>query len=327
MKVLFIGGTGIISSACSKRAIETGVELFHLNRGKTLTRKIIGVNQLIGDIRRPEDLTAILKGHRFDAVVDFIAFVPEHIQNDIQLFSVICDQYIFISSASAYQTPPVSWPLTESTPLINPFWPYSQQKIACENILMDAFEKKQFPATIVRPSHTYDKTLIPLEGGYTQLARLKQGKPAVVHGDGSSLWTLTHHSDFAIGLVGLLGKKEAIGQDYHITSEEALSWDRIFTILSEKMGVEPNLKHIPSDFIARYSKEMGESLLGDKTHSLIFDNSKIKGIVPEFDCRIPFEKGAGEIIQWYEEDRSRQVIDPNLDRIFDRICSDFDSIT
>jgi len=324
MKVLFIGGTGIISSACSRLALAKGIELYHLNRGLSSSkRQVDGVINLKADINRIDQCTAALGDHYFDAVVNWIVFEPEQIQRDIELFSSRCDQYLFISSASAYETPPSRVPVTEETPLNNPFWKYSQNKIACENLLRQAGRDQDFPFTIVRPSHTYDKTLVPLEGGYTVLDRMKKGKAIIIHGDGSSLWTLTHHKDFAKGLVGLLGNKKALGEAYHICSDEWLSWDNIARILARHMGVEPRIVHVPSHIIARYNAEVGASLLGDKTHSMLFDSSKVRQLVPEFVCTIPFEEGAKEIIHWYHEDPARQHCDEETNHWMDRILEDY----
>lgn len=324
LKVLFIGGTGIISSACSELAINRGIELFHLNRGKSKDlRKINSVKQIIADIRNFEETKKAIEPYHFDVVVDWIAFEPEHILSDIKLFENKTNQFVFISSASIYQTPPQKLPVTEETPLENPIWKYSQNKIACENVLKEAHRKTGFPYTIVRPSHTYDKTLVPLEGGYTILDRMKKGKPVIVHGDGSSIWTLTHHKDFAKGLVGLLGKFDAISQAYHITSDEWLSWDTIYKIMAEALHVEANIVHVPSEVIAKYDKEIGDSLLGDKTHSMIFDNSKIKAVVPDFKAEISFKQGAKEIVAWYEADQKRQVISDRINNLFDLILADY----
>jgi len=218
MKVLFIGGTGIISSACVSRAVEQGIDLYLLNRGKTSRPIPEAVHSLRGDIRDKDAVNRALGDMMFDVVVNWIAFTPEHIENDLDLFQGRTEQYIFISSASGYQTPPVNLPVTESTPLANPFWAYSQAKIACEERLVQAYREEKFPATIVRPSHTYDRTLMPFEGGYTVVGRMRQGKKIIVHGDGTSLWVLTHHQDFAKGFVGLLGNSHAIGEAFHITS-------------------------------------------------------------------------------------------------------------
>ncbi|MFO7370047.1 MAG: NAD-dependent epimerase/dehydratase family protein [Bacteroidales bacterium] len=325
MKVLFIGGTGIISSACSELAVSRGIELYHLNRGKSAAvRKIEGVKTIHADIRNTGEARQALKGHQFDAVVDFIAFIPEHIATGINLFSGITKQYVFISSASAYQTPPAKLPVTEDTPLDNPFWEYSRNKIACENLLKEENSRSGFPFTIVRPSHTYDKTLVPIEGGYTALHRMKQELPVVVHGDGTSIWTLTHHRDFAVGLVGLLGNQKALGEAFHITSDEWLSWNSIFLALASAMNVQPRLIHIPSEIIAKYDRETGDSLLGDKAHSMIFDNSKIRKAVPEFNPRIPFSEGAKEIVKWHEEHAGRLKTDDRINHFMDQLVRDYD---
>ncbi|MDF1567336.1 MAG: NAD-dependent epimerase/dehydratase family protein, partial [Spirochaetaceae bacterium] len=231
----------------------------------------------------------------------------------------------FISSASAYQTPPESWPITEETPLINPHWEYSRNKIACEELLHEAGREFGFPSTVVRPSHTYDKTLLPVEWGYTVIDRMKKGKKIIVHGDGSSLWTLTHHKDFAVALVGLLGRREAIGESYNITSDFWYSWDRIVRILADAAGVKADIVHVPSEVIDRYDAEIGASLLGDKTHSMIFDNRKIKALVPEFEAKIPFTEGAREIIDWYEQDVSRQIVDSEANSLMDRIIVEWEA--
>ena len=327
MKVLFIGGTGIISSACSELAVSRGIDLYHLNRGKSASlRPVSGVKTIQADIRNYTETEHALGDHKFDVVVNWIGFTPDQIQADIDMFSSRTDQYVFISSASIYETPPRSLPITEDTVISNPFWEYSRIKIACEDLLRKSYLEQGFPYTIVRPSHTYDKTLIPLQGGITALIRLKQGLPVVVHGDGSSIWTLTHHKDFAKGLVGLLGKEEAVGQAYHITSDEWLSWDNIFRLMGAALGVEPNIIHIPSDLIATYDPVFGEGLLGDKTHTMIFDNSKIKALVPDFSAEIPFEQGAREIVAWYEADAARQKVDPHLNGLFEKMIQDYSAV-
>jgi nucleoside-diphosphate-sugar epimerase len=322
MKVLFVGGTGIISSACAELALARGVELHLLCRGKTATRppppgaKIWGV-----DINDGARVREALGSHRFDAVVDFIAFTPEQIERDLELFRGRTRQYVFISSASAYQTPPSRLPVTESTPLDNPVWRYSRNKIACEERLVRAYREEKYPITIVRPSHTYDKTLLPMEGGYTVVERMRQGKPVVVHGDGTSLWTLTHHRDFANAFLGLLGNDGALGEVFHITSDEALSWNRIFELVAEAAGAVPNLVHVPSDLIAAYDRDWGDSLLGDKTHSMVFDNTKVKRLVPEFTAKIPFAHGAREIMAYYDGDAARREIDARHDALLDTIIA------
>ncbi len=322
MKVLFIGGTGVISSACSQRAVAKGMDLYHLNRGITSLRKIAGVKTIQADIRDLATTRQALKGHEFDVVVDWIAFEPQHIHHDIELFAGITKQFVFISSASAYQTPPEQLPITEDTPLHNPFWEYSRLKMACEEVLQDAYRNNGFPYTIVRPSHTYDQTMIPLLGKYTTLQRMKEGQPVVVIGDGTSIWTLTHHQDFAVGFVGLLGRKEAIGEAYQITSDEWLSWNNIYHLFARELGVEPKLVHVPSKVVARYAPVYGDGLLGDKSHSMIFDNSKIKSLVPEYEAKIPFRQGVKEIVDWFEKHPGG--IDASVNEFMDRLVSDFD---
>lgn len=323
MDVLFIGGTGIISTACTSLAIKRGINMTLLNRGTSPRPVPEGAQVLHADMHDPASVRAALDGRKFDVVADFIAFTPQDVQRDINLFRRRTGQYIFISSASAYQTPAANLPIRESTPLENPVWEYSHNKIACEELLLAEYRKDKFPFTIVRPSHTYDQTSIPMPGGYTTLGRMLRGKPVVVHGDGTSLWTLTHTQDFAKGFVGLLGNSRACGEVFHITSDEWLTWNQIFLIMGEAAGVSPDLVHIPSDLIAAYDKRMGDSLLGDKSNSTIFDNSKIKQVVPDFCAAIPFSRGAREIVDWFQADPARQVIDPDLDTLFERILANY----
>lgn len=326
MRVLFIGGTGIISSACSDLALQRNMDLYLLNRGQSKRPIPKGVKSLIADIHQPNTVEAALGNLYFDAVVDWIAYEPSHIQRDIELFRHRTGQYVFISSASAYQKPPAFLPITESTPLVNPFWQYSRQKAACEALLQEAGKSEAFPYTIVRPSHTYDRTLLPFHDGYTTIARMRAGKPVVVHGDGTSLWTLTHHADFAVGMIGLLGNPHALGTSFHITSDEWLSWNQIYRLLAKAADAEPRLVHVPSDVIATFDPEWGASLLGDKAHSVIFDNSKIRRLVPEFRPTIPFWKGAQEIIAWYDADPLRQQVDPHMDTLQDRLIKSMQKI-
>jgi nucleoside-diphosphate-sugar epimerase len=323
VKVLFIGGTGIISSACSELALARGIELTLLCRGKSIRPVPAGARMLQADIRDRESARRALRGEAFDAVVNWIAFAPEHIETDLELFRGRTGQYVFISSASVYQTPPGRMPISESTPLDNPIWEYSRNKIACEERLLAAYRDEKFPMTIVRPSHTYDATLLPPHGGYVVIDRMRRGQPVVVHGDGSSLWVLTHHRDFARGLVGLLAHPATLGEAFHITSDELLTWDQIHHILARAAGAEAKILHVPSDLITRYDRAWGDSLLGDKTHSVIFDNSKVKRVVPDFVARIPFARGAEEMIDWYDADPARRVIDQAVSRTVDRIVADW----
>jgi nucleoside-diphosphate-sugar epimerase len=321
MKVLFIGGTGIISSACSQLCLDQGIDLYLFNRGKSFRPVPEGARVINGSIRDLSQAASALGELTFDVVVDWIAFTPEQVEADLQLFRGRTGQYIFISSASAYQTPPSSLPVTESTPLDNPFWAYSRAKIACEERLVQAYREEKFPVTIVRPSHTYDKTLLPMQGGYTVIDRMRRGKKVIVHGDGSSLWVLTHHADFARGFVGLLGSSRAIGDSIHITSDELLTWNQIYEILARAAGAELHLVHVPSQVIAAYDQSWGDSLLGDKTHSMIFDNTRIKRLVPGFAASIPFSHGAEEIIAWHDENPDRRKVSPEFDALCDRIIA------
>ena len=326
MKILFIGGTGVISSACSSLALERGFELFLLNRGKSSRPVPEGARLLNADIRDAASVEAALEGHRFDAVVDWIAYTPEHIESDIRHFKGRTSQFVFISSASAYQKPVLSLPITESTPLINPHWAYSRAKIACEDLLLRAAREDNFPITIVRPSHTYDRTLIPDDSGWTTIDRMRSGKEIVVHGDGTTTWVLTHHKDFAKGFVGLLGNPRAIGDTFHITSDEVLTWNQIVTILADAAGAKARIVHLPSDFIAAHDERWGAGLLGDKSHSVIFDNSKIKQAVPGFVATIPFHKGAREIIAWHDADPARQKVNKERDSLIDTMIARYQSI-
>ena len=322
LRVLFIGGSGIISAACSQLAVERGIKLSVLNRGATHLRPLPPeATVLHGDIRDHLAAREALGDLEFDAVVDWVAFTPEHVQADIELFRGRTGQYVFISSASAYQTPPARVPVTESTPLRNPFWQYSRDKIACEDLLVEAYRQTGFPATIVRPSHTYDRTSIPFDGKWTALARMRAGREVVVHGDGTSLWTLTHSADFARGFVPLLAHPRTIGDAFHITSDDVLTWNQIAEALAAAAGVTARLVHVPSDAIAAADAAWGAGLLGDKAHSMVFDNSKLRSVVPGYRAEIPFEQGAREIVGWYDEDPARQRADARLDAVMDKLVA------
>ncbi|TDW22006.1 NAD-dependent epimerase/dehydratase family protein [Kribbella kalugense] len=313
LRVLFLGGTGIISSASSWRAVESGLELTVLNRGKTSTRPLPSeVRQITGDVDDPAALAEVARLD-FDVVVDWRAFTPDQVRARTDALRGHVGQYVFISSASAYQTPPERLPITESTPLRNPFWQYSRDKIACEDLLTTLYRNEGFPVTIVRPSHTYDRTLVPFDGGWTIVERMRRGQPIVVHGDGTSLWTLTHHRDFARGLVPLLGHPRTLGDTFQITSDDVLTWDQIANTLAAAAGTTAQIVHVPSDAIAAVHSGWGAGLLGDKTHSAVFDNTKLRQVVPDFVATIPFEVGAREIVAWYDEDPTRHHIDQSID--------------
>jgi len=322
LRVLFIGGSGVISSACSRAAVEAGLELFVLNRGTSTVRPLPpGARRLQADIREPGSVLQAIKDLEFDSVTDWVAFTPDQVRTDLELFGGRTGQYVFISSASAYQTPPARMPVTESTPLRNPFLQYSRDKIACEDLLVAAYRDRGFPATIVRPSHTYDQTVVPLKGGWTALGRMLAGKPVIVHGDGTSLWTMTHHDDFARAFVPLLGHPRTLGDAIHITSDDVLTWNQITQTMAAALGVTARVVHVPSDAIAAAEPEWGAGLLGDKAHSMVFDNTKIRSLVPGWRAVIPFEQGAREIADWYLADPARQVTDVGLDAVMDKLAA------
>ena len=323
MKVLFIGGTGFISTAVSRMAIERGMELYLLNRGNRLA-EIPGAHQLTGDIHHPESMRNALKDHQFDVVVDWIAFTPEDVERDLQVFRGRTKQFVFISSASAYQKPVVNYVITESTPLKNPYWEYSRNKIASEELLLKAYRDEDFPVTIVRPSYTYNTYLPVAIGGfgcYTLADRMLKGKPIIVHGDGTSLWVNTHAEDFAKGFLGLLGNEKAIGQAFHITSDEVLTWNQIYQTIADVLGVEAKMIHIPTDFIIKEVPRLTGDLLGDKTWSAVFDNSKIKAFVPDFQATIPFREGMRRALGWFAADKNRQRINEQVNAEMDQIIN------
>jgi nucleoside-diphosphate-sugar epimerase len=298
------------------------MDVFVLNRGTSTARPVpAGAQTLVGDLSDPESVRAAVGDREFDVVADFLAFTVDDVTSRLDMFRDRMGQYVFISSASAYQTPPGRVPIVESSPLRNPFWQYSRDKIACEDLLVKAYRDEGLPMTIVRPSHTYDKTLLPFDGGWTVVDRMRRGAEVVVPGDGTSLWTLTHHRDFAHAFVGLLGHPAAIGDSFHITSDEWLPWDEIFRIVAAAAGVEAKLVHVPSDAIAATDPGWGAGLLGDKAHSMIFDNSKVRRLVPDFTAVIPFNQGAREMIEWYDADPSRQQIDAKMDASMDDLVN------
>ncbi|THV30861.1 SDR family oxidoreductase [Glycomyces paridis] len=319
VSVLFIGGTGRISTSCVHEAVRQGMEVTVLNRGRTGERLLPPeVALLTADANDADSVREALGDRTFDAVVNWVNFTPEQVRRDIELFTGRCGQYLFISSASAYQTPPTHMPVTESTPLKNPFWQYSRDKIACEELLTAAYRDDDFPMTIIRPSHTYDETLLPFDGGWTVVERMRAGKPVIVHGDGTSLWTITHSRDFAVGFVGLLAKEAAIGEAFHITGDEAPTWNQIFGHIAEAAGVEPHLVHVASDAIAAADPNWGAGLLGDKSNTMVFDNTKVKRLVPEFGIdATPYRLGAREVVAWHDANPAFQTVDPKTDALMD----------
>jgi nucleoside-diphosphate-sugar epimerase len=332
MRVLFIGGTGVISTASTRLAVERGIELTLLTRGQHAAALPAGVCTLTADIDNPTATAQALGNATFDAVVDWIAFTPAHVQRDLALFRGRTAQYIFISSASAYQKPVGHYLITESTPLANPYWQYSRDKIACEDFLMKAYREEGFPIVIVRPSLTYSETQIPLAMNswpmsFTAVDRMRRGKAVIVPGDGTSLWVITHNSDFAKGLVGLLGNGQAIGHAFHITSDEAMGWDQYYQLTAQAAGTEARIVHIPSDFIATcYPDKLG-SLVGDKSVSVVFDNSKIKRFVPGYCATTPFREGIRRTIAWFDADPARQVIDLQANARWDKLLAAWERAT
>jgi nucleoside-diphosphate-sugar epimerase len=330
MKALFIGGTGVISTAVSALAVERGFELTVLNRGTRNELLPAGVRQLTADARDPAALRAVIARESFDVVVDWIVFTPEQLAVDLAVFAGRTAQYILISSASAYQKPPTHHLITESTPLANPYWQYSRDKIACEEALTRAWRETGFPMTIVRPSHTYGLTQIPAAVAswrhpWTLVDRMRNGLPVIVPGDGTSLWTITHNSDFAAGFVGLMGNVRAIGHAFHITSDEALTWDQITMAIGAAAGVEPLIVHAASDLIAAFEPEQTGNLLGDKARCALFDTTKIKSYVPGFQATMPFARGIRQSIAWFESHPALRTIDEGFNAFTARVLSACDA--
>ena len=329
MKVLFIGGTGIISTACTKLAVERGIELTLLRRGQRAASIPDSVHTIVADIADEAAVRDVVHERKFDAVVDWTAFTPDQVERDIRLFRDRTDQYVFISSASAYQKPLGHYLITESTPLANPYWQYSRDKIACEERLMREYRETGFPITIVRPSLTYGDTQVVLAVNswqklYTALDRMRRGKKVIVPGDGTSLWVVTHNSDFAQGLIGLLGASQAIGHAFHITSDEVLNWDQIYTITARAAGVEPQMVHIASDYLGACLPDLVGSLTGDKSASVVFDNSKIKRFVPGYCAKVRFEEGVKRTVEWLDAEAGRRVIDEEADAAWDKIIAGYE---
>ena len=328
MKILFIGGTGIISTAISKKLLESGEhELYIVNRGNRNSCLPDGYKSIICDINDEAAASKQLAGMEFDVVADFVAFVPAQLERDYRLFAGKTKQFIFISSASAYQKPLSDYKITESTPLANPYWEYSRNKIACEDYLMKMYRDNRFPITIVRPSHTYDERYIPLgvhgsKGGWQVVKRMLEGKPVIIHGDGTSLWTMTHNTDLADAFIGLLGNIHAIGESVHITSDESLTWNQVYTAIADALGVELKPYYVPSDFLARCSEyDFTGSLIGDKANTVVFDNSKIKRLVPGFTAKVRYDRGIKMTIDNVLADKSLQTDDPEFDTWCDKVIA------
>lgn len=324
MNILLIGGTGRISMAVSKELLKQGHTLYLLNRGNR-NEALPGAVFLQADIEQEDTVRVLLGDLTFDAVADFIAFTPEQIQRDYRLFAGRTRQYIFVSSASAYQKPQKDYRITENTPLENPYWAYSRNKIACEEWLMEQYQKGNFPVTIVRPSHTYDERSVPVglhgsHGSWQVVRRILAGKPVIIHGDGTSLWTMTHNSDFARGFVGLVGNPAAIGEAVQITSDESLTWNQIYETLAEVLGAELHAVHVSSDFLAACSPyDLQGSLLGDKSATVVFDNSKLKKLVPGFCAWKSLKEGMAEAVAFIMEHPELQTEDLEFDAWCDRV--------
>jgi nucleoside-diphosphate-sugar epimerase len=328
MRVLFIGGTGNISTACTRLAVERGFDVHLLNRGRRPV-SIAGVKLITTDWQNEAATTEALAGYTWDAVVNFIAFKPEDIERDLRVFRGRTAQYVFISSASCYQRPVRHYLVTEGTPLANPLWQYSRDKIACEDRLMRAFREDGFPFVAVRPSHTYGDTQITLpinswEKSFTVVDRMRRGLPVIIPGDGTSLWTITHNSDFAKGLVGLLGNPQTIGHAFHITSDEVQTWNQYYQAVADAAGVSaPNFVHIASEFLIACVPELQGTLLGDKVTSVVLDNSKIKRFVPGYAATVPYHEGIRRTIAWFDADPARKVIDAAANERWDKIIAGY----
>ena len=330
MKVLFIGGTGNISKACAELAVARGHDVTLLNRGRN--GGVRGAHHIARDIADPAAaITPALGSQHWDVVADFIVFTPEQLEQRLRLFRGRVGQYIFISSASVYQRPVTHYLITESTPLANPFWDYSRNKIACEDRLMRALREENFPSVIVRPSWTYGDTVIPLaitshgKFYFTGVDRMRKGKPMIVPGDGSSLWSMTHNTDFARGFVGLFGNPASIGHAFHITSDEALSWNQIYQTVADAAGVRNlNLVHIASDFITACLPEMAGGLHGDKASSVVMDNTKIKRFVPDFVATTKLRDGVAKSIAWYDAEPERQLVDHQANAAWDKMIAAYE---
>ena len=325
MKVLIIGGTGTISTEVVKKSLKMGYDVTVLNRGNNNDRIPKGVNVLIGDINDENKMAEVLSGYTFDSVVQFLTFTKEQIKRDVRLFSSKTKQYIFISSASAYHKPVIDYPITEETPLKNPYWQYSRDKIECEEYLKTV---NDFHVTIVRPSHTYDNRMImaPVtrwQAEYAHIKRLLEGKPIIIPGDGTSLWTITHAEDFANSFVYLIGNEKAYNETFHITSDKLYTWDQLTQIAAKALGVKANIVHIPTDIIISFIPELEGSLLGDKSWSAIFDNSKIKTISENYTSNIIYEDVVKDVIDYYQNNKELQIISLDFEKLYDELIEKY----
>lgn len=327
MKVLFIGGTGIISTAVCNVAIKRGIDLYVLNRGKRNDKLPKGVKVLKGDIYKPEAVKKVLEGHYFDSIVQWISFTVEHVQRDYNLFNGFTKQFIFISSASAYFKPIPFLPITEEVPLGNKYWDYSENKKNCEEYLF-GIHNKDFNVTCIRPSHTFNEEMIisqltSNDKPYTTINRMLNNKPIIIPDDGMSLWTLTYNQDFAEAFVDVIGNPKAYGEFYHITGEKVYTWERLNEIICEAVDVIPNIVYVPSEEIIKHFPEVKPELYGDKKDSAVFDNSKIKAIAPNWKSQTDYSKIAPILVKWFLENKELQVIDEDFDRRYDELVAKF----
>ncbi len=329
MKALFIGGTGTISTEITKLCAKKGWDLTLLNRGNAAGSVPEGVRVIKGDINREEEVRELLKDEKWDVVADFIIFTPEQLQRDLRLFEGKTGQYMFISSASAYQKPLSTPWITEGTPLHNPYWEYSRNKAKCEQILREAYDSRNFPITLIRPSHTYCERSVPVAihgrgGSFQILERIRQGKRIIIPGDGLTLWSLTHSRDFAVAFEGLMGNPHAIGEAYHIIGDESLTWNQIHECIGRALGAEIKPVHIPSETLGKLWPELVGNLIGDKSNNVLFDNSKIKRAVPEFMTRTRFDQGARECVEYMYSHPECQQLNPEFDSWYDSLIEAWD---
>ncbi|WP_010260111.1 SDR family oxidoreductase [Treponema primitia] len=333
MKVLFIGGTGTISTAISRQLLEQGHELYLLNRGTRNDVFSKAVKEIRGDINNEADIVGKIKDHQFDVVADFIAFTAAHAERDYRLFKGKTKQYLCFSSASAYQKPLQNYLINESTPLANPYWQYSRDKIALEDFLIKKNREEGYPITIVRPSHTYDERSIPLgvhgkNGSWQVAKRILDGKPVIIHGDGTSLWTMTHNSDFARGFIGLMGNAHAIGEAVGITSDETVTWNQVYAAIAAALDRPLKAVHVSSEFLAAVSDyDLTGGLIGDKANSVVFDNTKLKRLVPGFTATVRFDQGIRKTIENVLAHKELQIEDPEFDAWCDRVIAALEKAT
>ena len=328
MKALFIGGTGTISMAITKQLSQhPDWELYLLNRGSRTSQLPDNVKVINADINNEQQAAEALGDMSFDCVCDFIGFVPSQLERDYRLFNGRTKQFMYISSASAYQKPLSDYRINEGTPLANPYWEYSRNKIACEEFLMKMYRENGFPVTIIRPSHTYDERSVPLgvhgdKGSWQVVKRMLEGKPVIIHGDGTSLWTMTHNSDFAKGFIGLMGNIHAIGEAFQITSDESVTWNQIYKAIADTLGVEFKPYYVPSDFLHAVSNyDFEGSLIGDKANSVVFDNSKLKKAVPDFVATVRYDQGIRRTVEYVLAHEEFQIPDPEFDTWCDKVIS------